>query len=134
MDLMNNDDGFEDLDLDEVCSVAFVRLHALARRGYKPEIPYHDVHDAIWLKHPGKTKYHELILYPDGKVVAFDPHVHLRILRGDTATFRQLLYGTPRPTAWERTADARNLAIAWGEFYVPLAIFALIFSFIIDLI
>jgi hypothetical protein len=46
----------------------FRRIHRLYKHGFRPNWRVIDVEDAIWWKYPGG--HLDLILYPDGKLVA----------------------------------------------------------------
>jgi hypothetical protein len=100
-------------------SAAFRRLHALVRRGYRPEIGSVDVTDVIWLTHPGRG-IRTLILYHDGMVVepvtGFDDD-GLRISGDDERQFWEFIRRTPVPTWWEQTSDTRIKIIVYGLMY-----------------
>jgi hypothetical protein len=96
----------------------FRRIHQLYKRGFRPDWTVTDVEDAIWWRHPGGCP-DLLILYPDGKLVAFGGAVlnpnekrdEARIYNtgiADTAAFDQWLASVKPPTWWQAGRAARN--------------------------
>ena len=89
----------------------FRRIHHLYKRGFRPDWTVTDVEDAIWWQHPGG--HPDLILYPDGKLVALGGRAVLnpneerdkdRIYNtstADTAAFDQWLASVKPPTWWQ---------------------------------
>lgn len=64
---MTQDWGAE-IELSQRQAETFRRVHRLYKHGFRPDWSVPHVEDAIWWKHPGG--YPDLILYPDGKIVA----------------------------------------------------------------
>ena len=86
----------------------FRRIHQLYKRGFRPDWTVADVEDAIWWRHP--RGHPDLILYPDGKLVAFggallnpnEKHDKDRIYNAsavDTAAFDRWL-ASVKPLTW----------------------------------
>ena len=116
---------------------AFERLHALARKGYKPNIGAKEGDEKIVLRHLGKAP--DLILHPNGVVEEFDGRRpwHKRHVPSpgsipaardaDHLQFMKFLETVPRPTFLDRTRPFRKKYV-----YVPtglLAFWGICFSF-----
>ena len=123
-------------------SPVFERLHALVRKGYRPEFGTPDS-PILVLRHLGRAP--DLILHPDGRVTDFDGrrprfkrHLELGdpIVAGEAAAdlrFMKFLETVPKARMWDRTRGFRKkylyfplvLAIAWG---MSIALTALIIN------
>ena len=90
---------------EDVATVAFRGLHALAGRGYKAELSVSDTPNAIWMRHPGRRR--GVCLYSDGVVVVilenYNGGNELRFRHGDDEAFKEFVAGIPLPTPWERS-------------------------------
>ena len=113
-------------------SPAFERLHALARKGYRPKIGKDASDGTIALHHLGRT--HDLVLHPDGTVEELGGRVprHKRKLEilapipasrdSDHLRFMKFLEAVPRATLRDRTRPWRTeyldvpaaLMTVWG--------------------
>ena len=107
------------------------RLHALVRKGYRPELGTPDS-PVLVLRHLGRAP--DLILHPDGRVTDFDgrrPRFKRHLALGDPIAagqaaaelrFMKVLETVPKARMWDRTRGFRKkflyfplaLAIAWG--------------------
>lgn len=95
----------------------FRRIHRLYKRGFRPDWSVTDVEDAIWWQHPGG--HPELILYPDGKLVAtleraalnpaakVDKDRIYNVTTTDAAQFDRWLATVKKPTWWQSGGAAR---------------------------
>jgi hypothetical protein len=108
--------------------VAFDRLHALVRKGYKPEIGVESPNGTIALRHLGKAP--DLILHGDGRVEPLGGRIprHKRKVVEITVAaetdahqveFLKFVEGVPRPTRWDRTRPLRKKYV-----YLPTALVA----------
>jgi hypothetical protein len=112
---------------EEGTSPALQRLHALVRKGYKPEIGTDAAHEVIVLRHRGKAP--DLVLHSDGLVEGlggrvpmykrnveapepFRPNPLMEELR-----FIKFLESVRRPTLRDRTRRLRHRFI-----YFPLVV------------
>ena len=107
----------------------FERLHALARKGYKPNIGAKEGDDRIVLRHLGKAP--DLILHPNGVIEEFDGRRprHKRHVQGpgsipatrdaDHLQFMKFLDTVQRPTWFDRTRPWRKKYV-----YVPTGLLA----------
>lgn len=107
------------------------RLHALVRKGYRPELGAADS-DVIVLRHLGRAP--DLVLHPDGRVADHDgrrPRFKRNIEIGapiassrdaDDLRFLKFLDTVPKARLWDRTRQFRKkflyfpaaLGIGWG--------------------
>lgn len=111
-------------------SETFRRIHRLYKHGFRPDWSVKDVEDALWWRHPGG--YPELILYPDGKLVAvleraelnpsakFDKDRIFNLDRADATQFDRWLASVKPPTWWQSGAMAR-------ERYILVPVFVMLF-------
>jgi hypothetical protein len=108
--------------------VAFDRLHALVRKGYKPEIGVEAPGGTIALRHLGKAP--DLILHGNGRVEPLGgriPRHKRKVVEVTVAAatdaheveFLKFLEGVPRPTRWDRTRPLRKKYV-----YLPTALVA----------
>ena len=95
----------------------FRRIHQLYKRGFRPDWTVTDVEDAIRWRHPGGQP-DLLILYPDGKLVAFggtllnsseerDEDRIYNTSTADAAAFDKWLASVTPPTWWESGKASR---------------------------
>ncbi len=123
-------DWEQEAEEDRRQTETFRRIHRLYKRGFRPDWTVTDVEDAIWWKHPGG--YSDLILYPDGTLVAclqravLNPNqrhdtdrIH-NTSAADVALFDKWLASVNPPTSWQAGAAAR-------ERYVLVPIFTIAF-------
>ena len=108
---------------------AFERLHALARKGYRPKIGAEGAGSSIILHHLGRA--HDLVLHADGTIEELGGRIprHKRKLEllapipaaedADHLRFMKFLDGVPRATLRDRTRPWRKKYL-----YVPAAIMA----------
>jgi hypothetical protein len=117
-------EGFQ-VDKQEV---AFERLHALVRKGYKAEIGVESPGGTIALRHLGKAP--DLVLHADGRVEPLGGRIprhkrsvtEITVAAGTDAhevAFLKFLEGVPRPTRWDRTRPLRKKYV-----YLPTALVA----------
>ncbi len=121
-------------------NAAFNRLHALARKGYRPEIGTEGADGTIALRHLAKAP--DLLLHPDGSIEGLPgrvPHYKRKVdapaipaLRdADQIEFLTFLDSVPRATLRDRTRRWRtrwvympaSLAAFWG---ISIALTAMI--------
>lgn len=105
-------------------ATAFERLHALVRKGYRPELGSEDAGGAIKLHHLGKAP--DLVLHNDGTVEDLAARIprHKRLVReagnipaekvADHLRFMKFLETVPRASLRDRTRPWRKKYI-----YVP---------------
>jgi hypothetical protein len=103
------------------------RLHALVRKGYKPEIGTTGANDVIVLRHPGRVP--DLLLHSDGMIDGLGGRVPLykrnieapEPFRADSIAeelrFIKFLDSVKRPSLRDRTRRFRHRFV-----YVPLVI------------
>jgi hypothetical protein len=111
------DDWERELDESRRKSETFRRLHRLKQCGFLPDWSVNEV-DAIWLKHQGE--YPDLIIYPDGKLVAIleravlhpgaaqDKDRIYNFQSSDAELFDRWLATVKRPTWWQKGAADRE--------------------------
>ena len=111
--------------------LAFERLHALARKGYRPEIGTEDAGATIALRHLAKAP--DLLLHPDGRVEGLPGRVPRYKRKVDAPTipalhdadqiaFLEFLDGVPKARFRDRTRRWRTrwvylpatLMVLWG--------------------
>jgi hypothetical protein len=131
------EDWERDEEEDRRQTETFRRIHCLYKRGFRPDWSVTDVEDAIWWQHPGG--HPELILYPDGKLVAslesatlnptakFDKDRIYNVEKEGVAQFDRWLATVKRPTWWQAGASARErfiiMPIVMVAFYAVMLLF-----------
>lgn len=107
---------------------AFERLHALARKGYQPEIGTPDAGGTIALRHLAKAP--DLLLHPDGKIEGLpgrvprykrkvDAPLLPAVRESDQIEFLKFLETVPKARFRDRT---RRWRTRWV--YLPASLFA----------
>ena len=116
----------------ETRSPVFERLHALVRKGYRPELGKTPDDGILVLRHLGRAP--DLVLHPDGTLADLDArrprfkrHIELGTpiesgLAAEDLRFMKFLETVPKARMWDRTRQWRKkylyfplvLAIAWG--------------------
>ncbi|HEX8050371.1 MAG TPA: hypothetical protein VF504_02800 [Solirubrobacterales bacterium] len=126
----------------ELPNPAIERLHALVRKGYRPEIGTGTATDVILLRHLGKAP--DLVLHSDGVVEPSEGRIP-RYKRGvdapaafgdglgDQLRFMKFLDSIPRPSLRDRTRRWRQKYIYFpAVFAVLLAIHLAFTAMIVD--
>lgn len=101
------------------------RLHALVRKGYRPEIGTGTATDMIVLRHVGRAP--DLVLHADGTVEGHggrvprfkkdvDPPPAFATSLAEQLRFLKFLDSVPRATLWDRTRRFRHKYV-----YLPIA-------------
>jgi hypothetical protein len=119
----------------------FRRIHRLYKRGFRPDWSVTAVEDAIWWTHAGGGP--DLIVYPDGKLVALDRAVlnpndngdKDRIYndsKSDVALFNRWLATVRPPSWWQAGAAARQRYIVMPLVLVALYAVTMLFGWGID--
>ena len=108
--------------------LAFDRLHALARKGYRPEIGSEDAGGTIKLRHVAKAP--DLLLHADGRIEGLPgrvPHYKRKVdapfipaqRQSDQIEFLKFLDAVPKATLRDRT---RRWRTRWV--YLPASLVA----------
>lgn len=109
---------------------AIERLHALVRKGYRPEIGTGTATDLVVLRHVGRAP--DLVLHADGIVAGYEGRVprYKRDVEPPPAfgadlaeqlRFMRFLDSVPKASLWDRTRRFRHRYV-----YVPLAFAVLV--------
>lgn len=104
---------------------AIERLHALVRKGYRPEIGTGTATETIVLRHVGRAP--DLVLHADGTVEGHggrvprykkdvDPPPAFATSLAEQLRFMKFLDSVPRATLWDRTRRFRHKYV-----YLPIA-------------
>jgi hypothetical protein len=105
--------------------LAIERLHALVRKGYRPEIGTGTATDLIVLRHVGRAP--DLVLHADGAVEGqsgrvprykrdVEPPAAFAVSLAEQLRFMKFLDSVPKASLWDRSRRFRHKYV-----YVPLA-------------
>ena len=109
---------------------AIERLHALVRKGYRPEIGTGTATDLVVLRHVGRAP--DLVLHADGIVAGYEgrvpryksdvePPPAFGADLAEQLRFMRFLDSVPKASLWDRTSRFRHRYV-----YVPLAFAVLV--------
>lgn len=93
------------------------RLNALVNCGYKAELgEWPAVDDVVWLRHPREKPNKSRIMLTETGLVSGDSHAGTKvwIAGDDEESFKAFCSQVPKPTMWDKTAEFRYRAFAYG--------------------